>query len=70
MHYFKRIYDSVHGFIYFSSLERDLIDSYAFQRLHYLHQVGVAYLVYPGATHTRFEHSLGTMHLATQIFVW
>ncbi len=68
MHYFKRIYDSVHGFIYFSSLERDLIDSYAFQRLHYLHQVGVAYLVYPGATHTRFEHSLGVMHVATQIF--
>ncbi len=68
MHYFKRIYDSVHGFIYFSSLERDLIDSYAFQRLHYLHQVGVAYLVYPGATHTRFEHSLGVMHVASQIF--
>jgi len=68
MHYFKRIYDSVHGFIYFSSLERDLIDSYVLQRLHYLHQVGVAYLVYPGATHTRFEHSLGVMHVATQIF--
>lgn len=68
MHYFKRIYDPVHGFIYFSSLERELIDSSAFQRLHYLHQMGVAYLVYPGATHTRFEHSLGVMHVATQIF--
>lgn len=68
MHHFKRIYDSVHGFIYFSALERDLIDSHVFQRLHYLHQVGVAYLVYPGATHSRFEHSLGVMHVATQIF--
>ena len=68
MHYFKRIYDSVHGFIYFSSLERDLIDSYVFQRLHYLRQLGVTYLVYPGATHTRFEHSLGVMHVSSQIF--
>jgi uncharacterized protein len=64
----RKIYDSVHGFIRFNDLERDLIDSYAFQRLHYLHQLGIAYLVYPGATHTRFEHSLGVMELSTQIF--
>ena len=65
---YKKIYDPVHGFIRFSSLEKDLIDSYAFQRLHYIHQLGVAYLVYPGASHTRFEHSLGVMEVATQIF--
>ncbi len=64
----KKIYDSVHGFIRFSLLEKDLIDSYVFQRLHYIHQLGVAYLVYPGATHSRFEHSLGVMEVATQIF--
>ncbi len=64
----KKIYDSVHGFIPFDEFEKDLIDTLAFQRLHYIHQLGIAYLVYPGATHTRFEHSLGVMHLATMMF--
>lgn len=64
----KKIYDSVHGFIPFDEFEKDLIDTLAFQRLHYIHQLGIAYLVYPGATHTRFEHSLGVMHLATLMF--
>ena len=64
----KKIYDPVHGFIRFSALEKDLIDSYAFERLHYIHQLGIAYLVYPGASHTRFEHSLGVMEVASQIF--
>lgn len=64
----KKIYDSVHGFIPFDEYEKELIDSLPFQRLHYIHQLGIAYLVYPGATHTRFEHSLGTMALATLIF--
>ncbi len=64
----KKIYDSVHGFIPFDEYEKDLIDSLPFQRLHYIHQLGIAYLVYPGATHTRFEHSLGVMALATMMF--
>lgn len=64
----QRIYDAVHGFIRFSELERKLIDSEPFQRLHYIHQLGIAHVVYPGATHTRFEHSLGCMELATRIF--
>lgn len=64
----KKIYDSIHGFIHFDEFEKELIDSLPFQRLHYIHQLGIAYLVYPGATHTRFEHSLGVMALATLMF--
>ncbi len=64
----KKIYDSVHGFIDIDEFEKELIDSLPFQRLHYIHQLGIAYLVYPGATHTRFEHSLGVMSLATLMF--
>lgn len=68
LHADKKIYDSVHGFIPFDEFEKELIDSIPFQRLHYIHQLGIAYLVYPGATHTRFEHSLGVMMLATLMF--
>lgn len=64
----RKIYDSLHGFIRFDDIVKKLIDTLVFQRLHYIHQLGIAYLVYPGATHTRFEHSLGVMELATRIF--
>ncbi len=68
MPYPFKICDPVHGFIRFGEIEKRVINSRPFQRLRYIHQLGVTYLVYPGATHTRFEHSLGVMELATQIF--
>ncbi len=64
----KKVYDSIHGFIHFNELEGLLIDSLPFQRLRCIHQLGITNQVYPGATHTRFEHSLGVMHLAAAIF--
>jgi len=41
-----------------------LVDTDVFQRLRYVRQLGLAFLVYPGATHSRFEHALGTYHLS------
>ncbi|MCB1081620.1 MAG: HD domain-containing protein [Chlamydiia bacterium] len=64
----KKIYDSVHRFIHVDEVESLLINTEPFQRLHYIHQLGVTYFVYPGGTHRRIEHSLGVMELATRIF--
>src|SRR5207253_8841959 len=41
-----------------------IVDSKSFQRLRYIRQLGLAHLVYPGATHTRFDHALGVYHIA------
>lgn len=66
--YKERFFDAVHGFIHLSEDEKKMLEHPAFVRLHYLHQLGLAYLVYPGATHSRFEHSLGVMHIASKIY--
>jgi len=63
-----KICDPIHNFIRFGDLEKKVIDSVAYQRLRYIRQMGVAYLIYPGATHTRFEHSLGVMEFASRIY--
>src|SRR5947199_590865 len=60
--------DPIHTFISVRTDERTVIDSRPFQRLRHVHQLALSYLVYPGATHKRFEHSLGVMHLASRIF--
>src|SRR6204780_2997479 len=60
--------DGLYGFIEFDNLEKELIDSGPFQRLRCIHQLAMCYQVYPGATHKRFEHSLGVMEAATRIF--
>ncbi|MEW8976762.1 MAG: HD domain-containing protein [Symbiobacterium sp.] len=62
------IRDPIHNFIRLDSDERRVLDSRPFQRLRYIHQLAMSYLVYPGATHRRFEHSLGVMELASRIF--
>ena len=61
---FDIIRDPLWNNIALDDLAIRLIDTRAFQRLRYVRQLGLAYLVYPGATHTRFEHALGTWHLA------
>src|SRR5262245_17689701 len=58
------IRDPLHNNIRLDPLARELIETSAFQRLRYVRQLGLAFLVYPGATHTRFEHALGTYLLA------
>ncbi len=60
--------DPVHNFILFEDFEKELINSQPVQRLKSIKQLALTYEVYPGATHSRFEHSLGTMELATQAF--
>ena len=66
--YEHEIRDPIHTFIRVSSDERKVIDSPAFQRLRDIHQLALTYLVYPAATHRRFEHSLGVMELAGRVF--
>ena len=61
---FDIIRDPLWNNIILDDLAIRLVDTRAFQRLRYVRQLGLAYLVYPGATHTRFEHALGAWHLA------
>jgi HD superfamily phosphohydrolase len=58
----------VHGFIGLTQLEREIVDHAAFQRLRRVKQLAWTDYVYPGASHTRFEHSLGVMHLASRLY--
>ena len=60
--------DPIHGFIYMSEDEQKIVDSPPFQRLRNIRQLATTYLVYHGAEHTRFGHSIGVMHLATRAF--
>ena len=62
------IRDPIHGFIPLSDWERDIIDHPVFQRLRRIRQLGWTDMVYPSAMHTRFEHSLGVMHVASQMY--
>ena len=60
----KEIKDPVHNYIWFNrEIEEKLINTHLVQRLRYILQLQTAHLVYPGAVHTRFQHSIGVMHL-------
>ena len=61
---YHEIRDPIHVFVRLDSDERRVLDSGPVQRLRHIHQLAMSYLVYPGATHKRFEHSLGVMELA------
>jgi HD superfamily phosphohydrolase len=65
--YWGEIKDPVHGYVYITEAEKQLIDSYPFQRLHRLRQLAGSEFVYSGANHTRFEHSIGVMYLAGKL---
>jgi uncharacterized protein len=63
----KFIRDSLHGNLQLNEFEVKLIDTPQIQRLRRIKQLGFTYLVYPGANHTRFEHSIGAMYLASRL---
>ncbi|NWF87316.1 HD domain-containing protein [Candidatus Bathyarchaeota archaeon] len=67
MNYWGEIKDPVHGYVYITAREKEIIDSFPLQRLHRLRQLAGAEYVYPGANHTRFEHSIGVMYLAGKV---
>jgi HD superfamily phosphohydrolase len=60
--------DPIHGFIRADPLEAALINSRPLQRLRTIHQLGLTFLVFPGAEHSRFQHVLGAMHLAGRAY--
>lgn len=63
----KTITDPVHGDIWITKLEQRFLDSPPMQRLRRIRQLGTTHLVYPGATHTRFSHSLGALRVAQDL---
>lgn len=63
----KIIKDPVHGFVDLDGMQVDLLSQQELQRLTWIRQLGLVFLVYPGAHQTRLEHSIGTSHLCNQI---
>ena len=63
-----KVRDPVHGFVKLDAQEMDIIDSPIYQRLRRIRQLSLTEMVYPGANHTRLEHSLGVVPLASEMF--
>lgn len=64
---YLNIIDPIHDFIQVYDHELPIVSHSIFQRLRRIRQLSSAHLIYPGAHHTRFEHSLGVMHIAGQV---
>lgn len=63
----EKIYDNIHGFIYLNGQEKNLLSNPYLQRLHFIKQNALANFIFPGATHTRFAHSIGVLHITEKI---
>ncbi len=63
----KEFADPLYGFVRLNDLELKIVDSLPFQRLRYIKQLGVAYLVFPSAQHTRFEHAVGVLNISDKL---
>lgn len=61
------VHDPIHGLISFPQKVWDIVDTPHFQRLRDIHQMDISYYIYPGARHSRFEHSLGVGYLASKM---
>ena len=64
----QKIRDVVYGFVVLDEQESEIIDHPVFQRLRRIRQLSMTDMVYPGATHTRFEHSIGVMQMASDMY--
>lgn len=64
---YKIVKDPVYGYVRLYEHELGIVDTLLFQRLRRVKQLGAAHLVYPGAQHTRFEHSIGTAFIAEEM---
>ena len=64
----QEIRDPIHNFIRLEPEEMRVLDCGPFHRLRHIHQLALTYLLYPSATHRRFEHFLGVMELASRVY--
>jgi HD superfamily phosphohydrolase len=63
----RTIYDAIHGHLDFDKYVWEFIDTLEFQRLRNLRQLGNCHYIFPGASHSRFEHSIGVAHLSNKL---
>ena len=65
-----KITDVIHGTVYLSEIEKEIITTPLFNRLHYVSQTSTVYMTYPSNNSKRFDHSIGTMKLCGDIFYY